>query len=250
MKGESKVALASRPAVAGACRPRFGSVSIRDRGRLPHWEIERGTYFVTFRLNDSLPTDVLAKIAEHRRMLDEARKTGRERLRVEKLLREKISTKHIEAMLDCAHGSCALRNPRIAELVADAIRFFDGQRYQLFAWCVMPNHVHVVFKVIGDHSLADVVGSWKSFTARKANAILNRSGHFWQREYYDRLLRSSGELNRAIAYIADNPVKAKLANWNWVCVRAAEDGPDTAGEDASATTPGCAAVNLDSSTSG
>jgi putative transposase len=229
------VALASSPAVSGASRPRFGSVTIRDRGRLPHWELERGTYFVTFRLADSLPQSVISQIAEHKQMLRIARASGRELLDAERLLEAKVSSKHIEGLLDAGRGVCWLNDKKIASLVSDAIRHFDGQRYRLFAWCVMPNHVHVVFKVLGNHALATTIGSWKGYSARQANLLLNRSGHFWQREYYDRLLRSTDEMNRAIAYIADNPAKARLVDWPWVWTRAAEDGPNTAGVDASAT---------------
>ena len=109
--------------------------------------------------------------------------------------------------------------PEIASLVRDALLKFDGERYRLLAWCVMPNHVHVLIKQVQGFPLAGIVRSWKVFTARKANAILGRTGTFWMREYHDRRIRDEGHLNRAIVYIEHNPVKAGLCgrpeDWAW-----------------------------------
>ena len=101
-------------------------------------------------------------------------------------------------------------------MVASAIRHFDGDRYRLFAWCVMPNHVHAVLQPLGTWNLAQILHSWKSFTAQRANALLNRSGAFWQREYYDRMLRDGKEFLRAVEYVGRNPEKAGLNDWPWV----------------------------------
>ena len=90
----------------------------------------------------------------------------------------------LEAYLDRGLGECWLRQPRIAALVEGALRFFDGQRYQLRAWVVMPNHAHVLVEV-WETPLAAVLHSWKGFTARAANKLLGRAGAFWQREYWD-----------------------------------------------------------------
>jgi len=100
--------------------------------------------------------------------------------------------------------------------VVDTLKLFDSQRYELLAWCVMPNHVHVVLQLFPGVQLSTVVHSWKSFTAKQANRILNRSGTFWQREYYDRLMRDGNELDRAIAYVANNPIRAGLKDWPFV----------------------------------
>ena len=81
--------------------------------------------------------------------------------------------------------------------------FWHGRRYRLVAWCVMLNHIHVVFRLFPRQELAKVVRSWKSFTARSANRILGRTGAFGQREYYDRLIREEGELDRAIELCAE-----------------------------------------------
>jgi REP element-mobilizing transposase RayT len=117
-------------------------------------------------------------------------------------------------------------------MVASAIRYFDGQRYRLYAWCVMPNHVHAVLQPLGGWRLAQILHSWKSFTAKRANVLLNRDGEFWQREYYDRMLRDEREFLRAVRYVGDNPVKAGLRDWPWVWTYLADLG------NASSTGPG------------
>jgi REP element-mobilizing transposase RayT len=137
--------------------------------------------------------------------------------------------------LDQGAGSCALRNPVVAEEVANAVRYFDHKRYSLFAWCVMPNHVHIVSRIFPGQSLASVVHSWKSYRAKVANRILGSRGEFWQREYYDHLLRSEEEFERAIRYIGGNPEKAGLRDWRWLWV-CGRDARTTAAEDGGATT--------------
>ena len=98
----------------------------------------------------------------------------------------------------------------------------------------MPNHVHVVFRPIGNHQLAAILHSWKSYTANAANRILKRTGSFWQREYYDHLIRNEEDFLRIVRYVMNNPVKAGLRDWPWVELRG-QDALDTAGKDASAT---------------
>ncbi len=203
-------------AVHGAVQPRFSEVRIRQRGRLPHWEKETGLYFVTFHLADSLPKLVLEKISTRYRVLEAAGRTGANLLPAQKALVAEFSVKKIEEYFDRGIGACFLRDPQIGELAADALRLWHGKRYRLIAWCVMPNHLHVIFRLFPGEELAAVVRSWKSYTARKANRILGRDGAFWQREYYDRLIREEGELDRAIEYVLSNPERAGLVAWRWV----------------------------------
>jgi REP element-mobilizing transposase RayT len=223
------------PAVAGASRPRFGDVKIRDRGHLPHWEKEGATYFITFRLADSLPKSVLDRISSERETIVKTAIQLRRNLTADETKKiQKLSTRIVEQYLDNGAGACHLRRPEIASIAADALGHFDNKKYRLFAWCVMPNHVHVVVRLLPGNKLADVVHSWKSFTAKRANELLGRSGSFWQREYYDHLIRDEQELERAIRYVGANPAKAGLRDWKWVwgCGR---DARMTAGEDAGAT---------------
>ena len=106
----------------------------------------------------------------------------------------------------------------MARIVDDALRFFDGSRYLLHAWTIMPNHVHVAFRLDSTFTLHQVSQGWKGYTAREANKILRRSGAFWQEESYDSLLHDQRELDRVIEYIVRNPVKAGLQDWPWTTV--------------------------------
>ena len=109
-----------------------------------------------------------------------------------------------------------MRDFRIARIVADTIHHFHGQRYRLFAWCVMPNHVHALFSPLQEHTLEAILHSWKSYSAQQANALLACTGHFWQREYFDHLVRGESSLRKITQYIQDNPKRAGLLNWPWV----------------------------------
>lgn len=212
---------------------------VRSRGYLPHWERDRGTYFVTFRLADSLPQSALDKLRAEREVLIqmltrprmESTKDGGAttcsaiasananwvKRRVAELLSDRVET-----YLDSGYGACHLAKPQIAQMVARAIRQFEGDRYHLWAWCVMPNHVHTVAELRPGQSLAKVLHSWKSYTARRAQVCFGVQGSLWQREYYDHLVRDEDDLYRVVQYVADNPVRAGLKNWPWVWVRKAE----------------------------
>ncbi len=197
-----------------SCRqsPRF---TIRSRGRLPHWELENGTYFVTVRVAGTLPCRVVAGLKER-----EQEKEQESELEARGLL---IST--IDDYLDTGKGDCPLRVSKVATVVVDTLRHFDGDRYHLRAWCIMPNHLHAVFTLISHgeqpersrqgagatkHQLAAIMHSWKSYTSKEANRILGSSGRFWQREYYDHLIRNEEEYFAYIEYTLNNPVSAGL----------------------------------------
>lgn len=118
-----------------------------------------------------------------------------------------------------------MNNPAVASMIADTIRYWNGRHYRLMAWCVMPNHVHLVMRLLPGRTLAQAVHSLKSFTAKRANQILKRQGPFWQREYYDRLIRNGNELDRAVRYVLDNPIQAGLSAWKWVGAADEVDDP-------------------------
>ena len=191
------------------------------RGRLPHLKKEGAAYFVTFRLADSLPAlevdrlvraraALLAGALAHKRPL-----TWHEEQELWAWYSEKV-----ERLLDAGYGGCWLRREDVAGLVANALKFFDGQRYELWSWVVMPNHVHAVLWPRPDHTLSAILHSWKSFTATQANRLLQREGQpFWQKESYDHWIRDDDERVRLAAYVEDNPVKAGLCarpeHWRW-----------------------------------
>lgn len=217
VRGASKFLSADEVKSNGSKLVHFGDIKIRDRGRLPHWEKEEGVYFVTFRLADSLPQGVLEQIeAERDQALKALEKLDRQLSVAEKSKIDWIFSDKVDQYLDQGLGECHLRNPEIAEMVADALRHFDNERYHVFSLCVMPNHVHVVFRALQGNKLEDILHSWKSFTAKEANRVLGKSGEFWQREYYDHLVRDQEELERIIEYVLGNPIKANLREWKWV----------------------------------
>jgi REP element-mobilizing transposase RayT len=164
-----------------------------SRGYLPHCDTPDLHQAITFRLADSLPASVLGRL-----LLE----TDSD---VEKL-------KRIENLLDAGYGECWLMQPAIAHIVEDALLHGDGQDYRLLAWCVMPNHVHVLIETQDGHPQHKVVQGWKSFTARLTNRHLGRMGTVWMRDYFDRYIRDDRHLAAVIAYIHANPVKAGLVS--------------------------------------
>ena len=104
----------------------------------------------------------------------------------------------------------------IAAVVASALQHFEGTRYVLAAWCVMPNHVHTVVEPLPGYELPGIVHSWKSFTAKQANRLIDRTGQFWQAEPYDHLVRDQEDFARQVEYVLSNPLRAGLRNWKWV----------------------------------
>jgi REP element-mobilizing transposase RayT len=173
-------------------------------------------------------------MAERHRILIAAKRVGAHLSPSQEVLVAEFSTAKLEEYSDRGLGGCFLRDPRIGELVANALHFWQGKRYRLVAWCVMPNHVHVVCRLLPGQELSKVVLGWKSFAARRANEILGRGGAFWQREYYDRLIRNGDELERAVRYVVHHPERAGLKGWKWVW-SAGVDARATAGLETRAT---------------
>jgi len=107
-------------------------------------------------------------------------------------------------------GSCVLKKPEIAQIVQNAILYFEQQRYLLLAWCVMPNHVHVALQTSLGYSLKSVLHTWKSYTSNQINAALSRIGELWERESFNHLIRTEDHVARFVCYTEDNPVAAHL----------------------------------------
>ena len=178
----------------------------RWRNRLPHWEIENGTYFVTVRCAGSLPGSVQRKINELQTSLDEVEPKDAEF----KQLQRQIFLS-AEKYLDRGEGFAPFKNQECCRALADSLERIEVG-WQLTDWVIMPNHIHFVV-VDGDSkvSLSEAIKRFKGRTARSCNLALGRRGPFWQRDWFDRWVRSENELQKVRRYIAQNPVKAKLA---------------------------------------
>jgi REP element-mobilizing transposase RayT len=176
-----------------------------ERGYLPHRDEPGITQFVTFHLGDSFPValrsewEVLLNIED-----DRERRT------------------QLESYLDHGRGTCHLRRADIAKLVEDAFRFHHAQWYDLLAWVVMPNHIHLLLKV-GNTSLSKIVKELKRYTGREANKILRQKGAFWTEDYFDIYMRDTEHELKTRHYIENNPVKALLVReskkWPWSSAR-------------------------------
>ena len=184
-----------------------------SRGYLPHWDPGDRSQHLVFRLHDSLPQHLLDRWEAELCNFPEPAANVERRNR-------------IEAALDQGMGQCYLRQPEVAQVVAQALLHFNGERYHLHAWVVMPNHVHTLITPTAPTTLASITHSWKSYTAKNANHVLGRQGQFWQKEYFDRAMEDAHDMGRTKTYIEANPVAAGLcqtpADWLWSSARTAD----------------------------
>jgi putative transposase len=197
-----------------------------SRGYLPHYNNSQTLQSVTFRLADSLPQSKLRELERELRDVDPEKSDAARR-------------KQIEVWLDSGMGCCALKHPVLASLMQETLLKFDGDRYRLIAWSVMPNHVHVLIET--KDTLSRIVQSWKSYTGRWAlekNAELGLGvpgKALWMREYWDRYIRNAAHFDNVVSYIERNPVAAGLCkqpfDWPWssASARIALSGSATAG---------------------
>lgn len=163
-----------------------------ERGYLPHRDEPGLTQFVTFRLADSFPESLRSEWEHLWRIEDDHERRT-----------------ELEGYLDRCRGQCHLRRVDVAQIVETALRFFHDERYELRAWCVMPNHVHVLFKS-RSVPMAEILESWKKHTSQKINRLLNRRGKLWEEDYWDTYMRNTEQERKTVRYIESNPVKAML----------------------------------------
>ncbi|WP_082678634.1 transposase [Chlorobium limicola] len=181
-----------------------------SRGYLPHCDRIGLLQSITFRLADSLPQELLKQLELEVACVAEDR---------QQLHRRKLTEKYMDSGLGC----CVLQHPAVADIVQNAFLKFDGVKYRLIAWCIMPNHVHVLIEPLIE--LGKIVQSWKAFTGRwvmqhNAGLELGVPGKsLWMREYWDRYIRNEEHQQKVIEYIHQNPVKARLCqfpeSWRW-----------------------------------
>ena len=176
-----------------------------ERGYLPHRDEPGLTQFVTFRLADSFPESLRSEWEAILAVEDD-----RER------------RLQLENYLDKGRGECHLRRPDTSPMVENALLFRHPGDYEMHAWVLMPNHVHVMF-TIRETPMSRAVEDWKKFTAHKANELLNRQGKFWADDYWDTFMRDAQHTLKTRRYIENNPVKARMvcepAKWPWSSAR-------------------------------
>lgn len=196
----------------------------RRRGAfLPHCTRDGAIYFVTFRLADSIPKEIADQYhAEQERLLAKANESDGEKREDYVGQASEMTTGRFDALLDEGYGKKWLARPEAASVITDSLQHFHGERYWLWAFCVMPTHVHVVVQPLDRQPLESILHSWKSFTANKVNTLLGRTGAVWQQEYFDHLVRNAESLDYFIRYTIENPIKAGLKDWRWVGVNRRE----------------------------
>ncbi len=177
--------------------------------RLPHWRQDGATYFVTMRLCDSLPQAKLRELDAIREEWARLNPRPRSNAVLEQLARQ--LAERVERWLDQGFGRCLLARPSLAAHLTCAMHHFDGERYELCAYVVMPNHAHAIVRPTHCtvHSLEGILGSWKQYSSGRMNAELGEQGARWQEESFDRIVRDQEHLYRAVQYIGRN---ARLAN--------------------------------------
>lgn len=185
-----------------------------DEGFLPHWQQAGATYFVTWRMGDSVSAEQLNQWRSQQEfwLRDHPKPWSPAEWRDYNKLFEGA----VQDWLDRGHGSCLLDRPMVRDIVVAALHYFDQQRYVLGDFVVMPNHVHVIFLPLGNWRLDQILHSWKSFTSKQIGKLVSDAPEpFWMSEYFDHLVRSERQLNRYRNYIAQNPVDARLQAGTW-----------------------------------
>lgn len=172
------------------------------RGHLPHWHQNGKIQFVTFRLNDSLPAIQLAVLKDERQRFMQLHPQPWSE-HVETAYYQRFEDR-MDAFLQAGCGACWLRKPAVRREVEGVLHFYDGLKYTLYAYVVMPNHVHVLMEMADGEKCAAVVGDWKSYITRSVNKLRGCRGSLWQHESFDRLIRSKEDLRRKVYYIRHN----------------------------------------------
>lgn len=194
---------------------------------LPHWHPSGATFFITFRLKGSLPKETLERLrqykAQHEAILDSLGSNANQM----DLFERQMFYQWDVALAQSNSHIAVLEETEVAQVIVEALQYRDGKVYELLAYCVMPNHVHLVVTFGQDEklqpaNLPKVLHSLKRYTSGEINCLLNRQGALWQDESYDRVVRDDRELIRIIRYIAHNPVKAGFVThweeWQWTFV--------------------------------
>jgi type I restriction enzyme R subunit len=202
----------------GKCFDPKAELRIHEHCR-PHWSQAGAVVFITFRTHDSIPTEVIEMWDREKREWLQIRgqDSSRHWSDIIPTLGEEDRAKFYKAFnrkreefLDSCHGQCLLKRPELAKIVADSLLHFDGERYRMGDFVVMPNHVHLLAAFPTLAAMKEQCDSWLHFTAFQINRAINEKGKFWQQEPFDHLVRSPNQYEYLRGYIADNPRNAGL----------------------------------------
>jgi len=189
------------------------------RRNLPHIHLDGCPLFITFRLADTLPANIISDLKAQREQQTQASMDAQSEIKEQNFI-------HYDEWLDkCTSGPRWPENEEVVLTVNKKILEMSNNRYRLFAYCIMSNHVHLLIENLvretavhqgksSNYPITETLRLLKGSTARYCNQILGRSGQFWHHESYDHIVRSEKELEKTIRYIINNPVKAGLVQ-NW-----------------------------------
>ena len=200
--------------------------SLVSKRNMPHIDMPGHLTFVTFRLAESMPREVVERwhdeielwLQEHNlagRTVEDVLNSGDIDESLKNELRQ-FKNRKWHGHLDDCHGDCPLRRPRLAEEVAKSLLHFNGVRYDLERFVVMPNHAHVLIQMHAGYQLRKELGGIMRFSGRVINGFTGRSGEFWQSEPFDHLVRSLNQFRYLQQYIYDNPAKAELTKGEYL----------------------------------
>jgi REP element-mobilizing transposase RayT len=192
------------------------SLTISSGEHLPRWQCDDAIYHISFRLADSIPQSVRERwLRERECLIANAKQHNKELSEETEKKVQYLYSEQVEKYLDMGYGKCHLCKAEIAKLIADSFTYYNNVRYRLHAWCIMPNHVHLIVETMPGNNLSKIIHSWKSYTAHIANEILGLAGAFWQQDAYNHIIRSKKEYHFQIQYTWENPDKARLRDWQW-----------------------------------
>jgi putative transposase len=181
---------------------------------LPHRRQDGATYFVTFRLDDALPRCKIDELRALRRDWEARHPPPRSDQDWESYARQ--ATVKAERWLDEGHGASYFAEPRFAEVLLEAILFFQDRRYFVSCFTIMPNHCHLVIRPFPSHTVETILQVCKGYTASRVNRLLERKGTLWQEESYDRIVRDEEHLRKVVQYIGRNPKSAGISQKQWI----------------------------------
>ena len=195
---------------------------VQTQRNLPHRTQKGCTYFVTWRLADSLPSEIIERWQKERvKFMVTHPLPWDAQIQLEY---DMAFPGRLEEWADNGYGACVLKQPKVQDIIANALHYFEGSRYQLGAFVVMPNHLHILVTPFDGHTLRGILQSWKSFTAKAINREIDKKGVLWMSESFDHAVRSQSHLEYFKRYIRENPAKAQLRAGDYLIWERTEEG--------------------------